>query len=822
MTAALPERARIVIIGGGIIGASTLYHLAKGGVADCVLLERDRFASGTTWHAAGLTTRIRDSRGQSRLVQYTSDLFQSLEAETGQATGYRENGALYIATNALRHELLKRQVSAAKHMGVRVDPLTPGEVQERWPLLNVDDVLGGVFIHGNGQVNPLDAAMALIKGARQSGGRAYEHTPVEDVLVRDGRVIGVRTARGDIACERVLLAGGLWSHRIAKRLGVSLPLHAAEHYYIVTEPMPGLARTTPVLGNPDERAYYKEDAGKLLVGFFEARAKPWPPRGEEIPREFSFTELPVDFEHLEPQLDLAFRRVPALANTGIKLFFCGPESFTSDSRPFLGPTAEIRGLYVAAGLNSYGILSSGGTGRVMAAWLTEGIPPLAMTAMHAQRAMAFQANSRYMQDRVVEALGFNMSLHWPGHQLKTARNIRHSPVHDRLVAAGALMGERAGWEIPLYYDSPGATLPTTPSLAYQEWFPRLAAECGAARDRAVLVDQSCYGKLLVSGPDAARALNHLSANEMDVPAGRSVYTHWLNGRGGIEADVVVIRQSPRQFLVVTGPGGQVRDRCWFEANVPESLNVQIHDVSAQYGMFALNGPASRAILSSLTDADLSNEALPFGHAQLIDVGYGRAWVLRRSYMGELGYEIYPTTDLCRHVYDALFEAGRPHGLVNAGFFALLHSRLEKGFVHYGADIGEDDTPLEAGLRFAVAFGKPGGFIGRDALVSQRDAGPVESRIVNLRIRAASQAAGPYLYRNEPVWKGDEIVGYVTSGAWGFRLDRSLGMASVRRAGGVTAAWLAAGDFEVEVAGVRHAADLQFAGFYDPTGERLRG
>ncbi len=821
MASALPDKARIVIIGGGIIGASTLYHLAKAGVADCVLLERDRFASGTTWHAAGLTARIRDSRGQSRLVQYTSDLFQSLEAETGQATGYRENGGLYIATHPIRHELLLRQASAAKHMGVRVDPLSRAEVKERWPLLEVEDVLGGVLIHGNGQVNPLDAAMALIKGARMRGASAFEHTPVEDVLIRDGRVIGVRTARGDIACDRVLLAGGLWSHAFAKRLGVALPLHAAEHYYIVTEPLPGLSRTTPVLGNPDERIYCKEDAGKLLVGFFEAVARPWPAKGAQIPKDFSFAELPGDLEHMEPQLKLAFRRIPALNEVGIKLFFCGPESFTSDSRALLGPTAEIRGLYVACGLNSYGILSSGGTGKVMAEWLIEGIPPLAMTAMHAQRTMAFQANTRYMQDRVVEALGFNMSLHWPGHQLRTARNIRHSPVHDRLIAAGALMGERAGWEIPLYYDAPGATLPSTPSLAYQDWFPRLGAECAAARDAAVLVDQSCYGKLLISGPDAVRALSHLSANQLDVPVGRSVYTHWLNARGGIEADVVIMRQAPDRYLLITGPGGQVRDRCWFEAWVPDGLNVQIHDVSAMYGMLALNGPASRSILAALTDADLSNEALPFGHARLIDIGYGRAWVLRRSYFGELGYEIFPTTDLCRHVYEVLFEEGRPRGLVNAGFFALLHSRLEKGFVHFGADIGEDDTPLEAGLKFAVDFDKSGGFIGRDALLRQRDAGALRSRIVCLKLRHSTLKEGPYLYRNEPVWKGPEIVGYVTSGAWGFRLDCSLGMASLWREGGVTPQWLREGGFDVEVAGERHAVELQFGGFYDPKGQRLR-
>ncbi len=821
MSVSLPERARIVIIGGGIIGVSTLYHLAKAGVSDCVLLERDKLACGTTWHAAGLTTRLRESRGQSRLVQYTCELFRSLEAETGQATGYHENGAIYVAVDPIRMELLKRQASAAKHMGVRVDELAPGQISERWPLLHIEDVLGGIFIHGNGQVNPLDATMALIKGARQLGASAFEHTPMEEILVRDGRVVGVRTARGDIACDRVLLAGGLWTHDIAKRLGVALPLHAAEHYYIVTEPMSGLARTTPVLVVPDERCYYKEDAGKLLVGFFEAIAKPWPPRGATIPEQFSFAELPVDLEHIEGQLDLAFRRVPSLNDVGIKLFFCGPESFTSDSRAFMGPVADLRGLYVAAGFNSYGILSSGGAGKVMAAWMTDGLPPLAMTSMHAQRAMSFQANSRYMQDRAVEALGFNMSLHWPGHQPETARNIRHSPVHDRLIAAGAVMGERAGWEIPLYFDRPGASLPKTPSLAYQSWFPQLAAECVAARDSALLIDQSCYGKLLITGPDALAALNHISANELDVQVGRSVYTHWLNERGGIEADVVILRMAEQRFLVITGPGGQVRDRCWFEINAPATLSAQCLDVTAQYGMFSLNGPASRRILQSLSDADLSSAGLPFGRAKLIDIGYGRAWVLRRSFLGELGYEIFPTSDLCRHVYDALMDAGRPDGLKNGGFFALMHGRLEKGFVHFGSDISEDDTPLEAGLGFAVSFDKQCGFIGRDALVRQRDAPIVGTRLVNVRIREANLRTGPYLYRNEPVWQGQALVGYVTSGAWGFRIDASLGMASLSRESGVSAAWLAEPGFEVEVAGVRHPADLQLSGFYDPSGSRMR-
>lgn len=822
MTHPLPESARVVIIGGGIIGASTLYHLAKLGVTDAVLLERDRFACGTTWHAAGIVPRLRESKAHTDLANYTAKLFASLEEETGQATGYRETGLIYVALNPERLEQVKRNVSAARHMDVPAVYLTPSEIKERWPLLNVDDVLGGLIYPTAGQVNPLDVAMAYVKGARLAGAQAFEQTLVEDLLFRDGKVIGVRTNRGDIACDRVLLANGMWAHRFAKRIGVPVPLHAAEHYYIVTEPLPSLPRRSPALVVNDERTYYKEDAGKLLVGFFEAVAKPWPPAGTPFPQEFSFQDLPPDMEHLEPLLALAFERVPALNHVGVKLFFCGPESFTSDSRALMGPAADVRGLYIAAGFNSYGILSSGGAGKTMATWMIDGLPPVAMGSMHAQRAMAFQANSRYIRDRVVEALGFNMTLHWPGHQVSTARGVRHMPMHDRLLAAGAVMGERVGWEYPLYFDRPGASLPHTPSTKYQEWFPNLSRECQAARDAAVLLDQSCYGKLLISGPDAVKALNCVSTNQMDVPVGRSVYTFFLNERGGIEADVTITRIAAQEFLLITGLAGQVRDRAWFQAHLDPQWNVQCHDVTANYGMLAVSGPRSREILQSLTDVDMSTQAFPFGQAQLIDLGYARAWVLRRSFLGELGYEIFPTTDLCRHVYEAVLEAGASRGMVHAGFFALLHCRLEKGFVHYGHDVAEADTPLEAGLRFAVAFDKRGGFIGRAALLRQREAGALETRLVNLRVRDANLEGGPYLYKNEPISKGRALVGHVTTGAWGFRLGGSFAMASIYRKGGVSAAWLDEGGFEVEVAGDRYPIDVQFEGFYDPKSERLRG
>jgi glycine cleavage system aminomethyltransferase T/glycine/D-amino acid oxidase-like deaminating enzyme len=821
MTVAIPERARVVVLGGGAIGTSIAYHLAKRGIEGVVLLERDRIASGTTWHAAGIVARLRESKTQSDLAQYSADLLMSLEEETGQATGYKENGSMSIALTAERMEIYRRTVSAAKRMGSEAFVLSIAEIRERWPLLSTDGVVGGIWLPRTGQVNPFDVAMAYVKGARLYGAQVLENTPVDDVLIYDGKVVGVRTPAGDIACEKVVLAGGMWSRQIAKRLGVPLPLYSAEHYYVVTEPIPGLPSNLPILSINDERTYVKEDAGKLLVGSFEARAKPWPPIGEDIPKTFSFDALPADLEHLEPQLNLHIARIPILADAGIKLFFCGPESFTADSRPFMGPAADVRGLYLATGLNSYGILLSGGMGKVMATWVAEGLPPTSMGTMHAQRAMAFQSNTRYMYERVTEALGYNFTLHWPGHQLATARGIRHFPVHDRLVAAGAVMGERSGWELPLYFDRPGASLPHVPSLKRQEWFPLMERDSLAARDSAVLFDQSCYGKLLVKGPDALRALQRVSANDINVPVGKSVYTHWLNVRGGIEADLTITRLGDKEFLVITGIASQERDRAWFESHLEPAWNVLAIDVTAGYGLFAVSGPRSREILQSLTDADLSNAALPFGHAQLIDVGYGRAWVIRRSFFGELGYEILPSADLCRHVYERLLEAGAPRGLVHAGFFSMLHCRTEKGFVHFGHDISEDDTPLEAGLKFAVAFDKPGDFIGRDVLVRQRDAGPTDARLVNIRLQASNLDEGPYLYRGEPIWRGDKIVGGVTSGAWGFRVGASLGLGSVRRTGGVTSQWLSEGGFEAEVAGVRHAIDVQFPAFYDPKGERMR-
>jgi 4-methylaminobutanoate oxidase (formaldehyde-forming) len=443
-----------------------------------------------------------------------------------------------------------------------------------------------------------------------------------------------------------------------------------------------------------------------------------------------------------------------------------------------------------------------------------------MGSLHAQRAIPFQANTRYLRDRVVEAVGLHMTLHWPGHQMHSARGVRHFPMHDRLIAAGAVMGERVGWEFPLYFNTSRAAAPPEPSLGYQSWFPEVGRECLAARDGALLIDQSCYAKLAVKGVDALAALNYVSANEIDVPVGRSVYTHWLNTRGGIEADLTITRLAAEEFLIITGHPSQSRDRAWLESHLDPVWRLQVEDVTSGHAMFSVSGPKSREIIQALSDADLSNDAWPFGEARLIDVGYARCWVLRRSFVGELGYELYPTTDFARHVYQELLREGVLRGMAHGGFLAMNHCRLEKGFVHFDHDVSEDDTPLEAGLRFAVAFEKRN-FVGRDALVRQRDAGPIERRLVNVRVLHATLKGGPYLLRNEPIWKEGTLVGHVTSGAWGFRLGGSFGIATVKRQGGVTAEWLLEGGFEVEIATVKYPIEVQFGGFYDPKSSRLR-
>jgi glycine cleavage system aminomethyltransferase T/glycine/D-amino acid oxidase-like deaminating enzyme len=816
----LPALAPVVVIGGGIIGVSTLYHLARRGVEGAVLLERKRLASGTTWHAAGIVGQLRESSGQTELSKYTTRLFTELEGETGQATGYKQNGTLHLALSDVRWEQLLRNHDHAGRMEIESHLLDRAALGSIWPLVATEDCLGGFFVPSNGQVNPMDVTQAMAKGAKARGALIFENTSATRILTRGGRVVGVQTEQGVIATEKVLLAGGMWTSRFAALHGVTVPLHATEHFYIVTEPVADLPRTLPALVVAEERIYAKEDAGKLLIGGFEALGKAWGAKG--IPETFEFDELPFDMDHASPELEKMFARFPALADMGIKTFFNGPESFTPDGRPYLGPAPEMPGLFIAAGMNSNGILNSGGFGLAMADWLIDGQPTRAVGSMLTARAHPFQRNARYNAVRAAESIGFHYGLQWPGRQVESARGLRRVPVHERLIAAGAVMSERIGWEVPAYFDASGAGWPVRASLGWQDWSPIVQDECLAARDAVVLIDQSMYGKILVQGPDAVTALNRVSGAELDVAVGTSVYTQFLNDRGGIEADVTITRIAEQGFLVITGHPSQIRDQAHIRQHAQPDWRFEIFDATSAFALLTLHGPKSRDVLQSLSDDDLSNASFPFGAAREIDLGHARVWAIRRSFLGELGYELLISTEFGGHVHEALIMAGAAYGLRHAGMLAMNACRLEKGFRHFGHDIGEEDTPYETGLGFAVNLTKSG-FLGQAALSAQKAGGAATpNRTVSIKVEGATAEAGPYLMHNEPIWQGETLVGHVTSGGWGWRLSAMIGLATLHRTAGVSKAWIDAGGFEVQIAGRRYPLMVQLGPFYDPDGQRMRG
>ena len=824
----VPDRAGVVIIGGGIAGCSLAYHLTKIGLTDVVLLERKKLTCGTTWHAAGLVGQLRATRNLTELAKYSADLYGSLEAETGQATGFKQNGSISVANNLERLEELKRGASMGRMFGLRIDLLEPGELKERWPLLETGDIVGGVYLPKDGQTNPIDTANALAKGAKLRGARIVEHTPVMRVLTEKGRASGVRTAQGDIRADSVVICGGMWSHRLAADVGVALPLHAAEHFYIVTEPIAALPRNLPVLRVQDECAYYKEDAGKILMGCFEPVAKPWGMNG--IPEDFCFDTLPEDHEHFGPILQAAMRRVPVLADTGIQLFFNGPESFTPDDRYYLGETPEVRGLFVASGFNSVGIAGSGGMGKVLAQWIVEGHPPMDLCDVDVRRVMPFQANRRYLHDRTVETLGLLYAMHWPHYQYRSARGARRTPLHDRLLAAGACMGEAAGWERPNWFAAQGSSPEYRYSYGRQNWFEACEAEVRAVRDHVALFDQTCFAKFLVQGRDALRLLNRISTAQIDVEIGKVIYTQWLNERGGIEADLTVTRLAEQEFLVVTSAACQTRDLSRLKLEIArQDGHASVTDVTPGIAMLGLMGPNSRALLTALSGADLSNEAHPFGWCRALEIGYARVRAARITYVGELGWELYMSAEHCLDVYERLLDAGPAYGLRLAGYHSMAACRVEKGYRHWGHDIGDEDTPLEAGLAFTCAWDKPGGFTGREALLAQRQrASPKQGnpkhalakRMVQVQLLDDS-ATAPLLFHEEPILRDGQTVGSIRSGAWGHRVAKSLGMGYVTSPDGVSADWLNSGRWEIEVACVRHPATVQLQPWYDPRNERIK-
>ncbi len=811
-----PSQAQIVIIGGGIIGCSIAYHLTKLGRKDVVVLERDQLTSGTTWHAAGLITTLRHTENETRLAKYSQELYKNLEAETGQATGFMQVGSIQLASSKVRLQEMRRGCAMAKCFGVEFEEISPQQIRDTWPLAHTEDLHCGFFFPNDGRANPTDTTQALAKGARMGGAEIYEHVSVAEVLIDKGRVKGVVTDQGCIDCEVVVNCTGMWARDLGLQSGVDIPLHAAEHYYLITENIEGMHNRLPILRDPDRRAYYREEGGgKLMIGLFEDVAAPWAKGG--VPEGFSFGEIPPDWDRMMPYLEKAMGRVPVSEDSGIQILFCGPESFTADHNYIMGEAPNVGGYFVAAGFNSLGILSAGGVGHVLSQWIAEGYPPMDVFDADIRRTQPFQNNKKYLIDRTVESLGLVYRNHWPFRQFETARGVKKLVLHDRLQAAGGCFGESAGWERPNWYAPPGVEPRYEYSWDRQNWFDYVGEEHQAVRERVGLFEQSSFSKLLVQGRDALAHLNWLATNNVDIAVGRSVYTQFLNARGGIEADITITRMDEESFLLVTPAFTHTHVFHWIKGQIPDDRNVVVTDITCTLGMLNVQGPASRELLSSISDADFSHEAFPFGAMQRINVGYSQVDALRITYCGELGWELYVPTEYLQQVYDDLIQAGDAFGLRHCGYHALNSLRIEKAYREFAHDIGGDDSPIEAGLGFTCKLDKPGGFLGMDK-VQEKKAGGVPSRRL---VQFLLEDPQPLLYHAEPIYRDGELVGYTTSGMYGYTLGGAVGLGYVNASDGVTKAYVESGRFEIEVEGTRYAARASLSPMYDPGNKRVR-
>jgi 4-methylaminobutanoate oxidase (formaldehyde-forming) len=813
--ASLPTQAQIVIIGGGVIGCSIAYHLAKLGRRDVVLLERRQLTCGTTWHAAGLLTSLRDTETQTKLALYTQELCRQLEQETGQATGLIRCGSVQLAQTDAKAEEMRRGYLAARCFGVECREISLTELQALWPLADLSDLRAAFHFPNDGRVNPSDFTQALAKGARAGGVRMFQETPVTAIHTHSGRVTGVDTPRGSIRAECVVNCAGMWARSVGELARVAVPLQAAEHYYLISEPVDGVHRMLPILRDPGRSAYIREDAGRIMVGLFEPVAKSWGAQG--IPVDFAFHDIPPDWERITPYLNLAMQRVPILLKTGIKLLFCGPEAFTPDHNYLMGEAPNLKNFFVAAGFNSLGILSAGGAGFVMAHWIVHGRPPMDVWSVDIRRMQNWQNNSRYLSDRTVESLGIGYQDHWPYRQWETARNVKRSVLHDRLAADGACFGESAGWERSNWFALPGEAAKYRYSWGRQNWFERSASEHRAVRERVGLFDQSSFAKLLVQGRDAERVLNRIATAQCAVPIGKIVYSQFLNERGGIEADLTITRLAQDRFLVVTAAFTRTHVETWIRERIDVQAHCIVTDISEAYAVLNVQGPGSRALLQELTGADMSHEGFPFGMSREIEIGYQTVLALRVTYVGELGWELYTPTSFAAGVYDAITTAGSSHGLQHCGYHALNSLRIEKAYREWSHDIGADDTPIEAGLAFTCAWKKEDGFIGREALLAKRADGAPRRRLVQFLL----QDEEALLYHKEPIYRDGEVNGFTTSGMFGHTLGAAVALGYVNCARGVTDELINSSAFEIQIGDRRISAKASLRPLYDPKNERIR-
>ncbi len=804
-----------MIVGGGVTGCSVAYHLAHLGWTDIVLLEQNKLTSGTTWHAAGLITSAGMTDETALFFsRYSRDLYARLESETGHSTGFRPVGHISLATTPQRQAALRREAAWMHGFGVDDEEISPGELAELWPLAKTSDVRSAFYVKDEGRADPVGVATSLAKGARQLGATIVEGVAATGVATRRGRVTAVLTEQGQIETEVVVNAAGMWARQFGALAGVHVPLQAAEHYYLLTDTVTGMDQDLPVIEDPGCYGYYRPEGDGMLVGLFEPVGAPWSLDG--VPRTFSFGKLPPDWERMEPYLARAMERIPSLAETGVRTFFCGPESFTADVRPLLGPAPELDGYFVAAGLNSLGILSGGGVGSMLAHWIVDGVPPVDATPVAIDRTATYETSRKFRSQRTVEQLGvlFGDAV-WPAWKPKTGRDVRRSVLHDRLASAGAHFGVSAGWEYPEWFAAPGEHPAPLMDYRRQPSHEIVGREHRAIREAVGVIDMSLMAKLIVQGPDAAAVLSRLSANDVAREVGRLVYTQWLNPAAGIIADLTVTRLDEARFLVVASDIIHRRVEPLIRRETRADEIVTVTDVTSGTTLLTVQGPASRELISRLTDADLSNQAFPYLSARQVHVGYAPVLAMRVTYVGELGWELHVPAEYAAGVYDDLMAAGADLGIRPVGLAAMSGLRLEKGYRDMGVDIDNTDNPIEAGLGFAVAWDKPGGFVGRDALAVAKAAGPPAHRVVGLMV----EDPGADLFGNEPVLLGDQWAGYVRAAAYGFTVGGPVALAQVTCEDGVTPQWLKSGDFLVRGDDRAWPAKLQIAPFYDP--KRLR-
>jgi 4-methylaminobutanoate oxidase (formaldehyde-forming) len=803
-----PSRAEIVIIGGGIIGCSTAYHLALAGAKDVVLLERAQLTSGSTFHAAGLVGQLRSSRNITQMLKYSVELYRSLEEATGQSTGWKQNGGLRLACNPQRLIELQRAATTGRSFGLDIEILSPAEAQDLWPIMDVSDVVGAAFLPGDGQAGPSDITQALARGARHLGVRIVEHCDVTGIDVLDGRVTGVRTPEGAIECDKVVNCAGQWARTVGEMAGVSVPLVSVQHQYVITEPLEGVTADLPTLRDPDRLVYFKEEVGGLVMGGYEPNPLPWGEAG--IPDDFNDRLLPADWPHFEQLLAQAVQRVPSMETVGIRKLINGPESFTPDGNFILGEAPEVTNFFVGAGFNAFGIAAGGGAGRDLAEWVIVGEPSVDLWPVDIRRFGTVHRDIDWVRSRTMEMYGKHYTMAWPHEEHTSARPRLRSPLYERLEAAGACFGSKLGWERPNWFARDGETPIDEYSFGRQNWFAAVGEEHRACRSGVVLFDQSSFAKFLVLGPDAEGALQWICANDVGKPPGRLTYTQLLNEQGGIECDLTVSRLADDSFYIVTGTGFRTRDFDWISRNVPARADVTLRDVTEDMAVLTLMGPKARLVLEQVTDADVSDAAAPFASVVILPIAGAQVRALRLTYVGELGWELHMDRADAVAVYDALMAVGRAHGIVNAGYRAIESLRLEKGYRAWGSDIGPDHTPLEAGLAWAVKLGTDVDFSGRRAIEAQKAEG--------LRARLAFFTTDDpeiVLLGRETIYRNGQRVGWLSSGGWGYTMHTNIGCGYVADDDGVDPAHVMAGSYELEVATRRVPATVHLKPLYDP-------